>query len=133
MERRTRVYIAGKMSGLPNYNREAFNAAEDRLRANGFDVFNPARVEIEDGDWKDYMRKDIEQLVNCDLVAALPGWQKSQGACVEHDLCRTLGIPWQELQVVLMAKVHREQTGSMDVSTVSSEPMKNNTVTSVVL
>lgn len=36
-----RVYISGKMTGVPNHNRAAFDAAAKRLRAQGHFVINP--------------------------------------------------------------------------------------------
>ena len=38
----TRVYIAGPMTGLPDFNYPAFNAAAAKLRALGLEVLNPA-------------------------------------------------------------------------------------------
>ena len=37
------VYIAGPMTGLPDLNYPAFNAAEEALTAAGHAVLNPAR------------------------------------------------------------------------------------------
>lgn len=101
-----RIYIAGKMSGLPDYNRPAFNKVAKRIRGYGYEVFNPAEVKIidgtrenhyQEGSWGDYMRRDIAELMSCDMVVALPGWTSSPGACIEHGLCRDLSIPWVEL------------------------------------
>lgn len=39
-----RVYISGKMTGLPDLNRPAFDAAEKRLTAQGHFVINPAEL-----------------------------------------------------------------------------------------
>lgn len=39
-----RIYISGKMTGLPDLNRPAFNAAEKRLTAQGHFVINPHRI-----------------------------------------------------------------------------------------
>ncbi|MFA5027645.1 MAG: DUF4406 domain-containing protein, partial [Candidatus Methylomirabilota bacterium] len=36
-----RVYISGPMTGIPEYNRAAFLAAEARLRALGLEPVNP--------------------------------------------------------------------------------------------
>ena len=35
-----RIYIAGPMTGLPDFNYPAFNAAAARMRALGFEVEN---------------------------------------------------------------------------------------------
>ena len=39
-----RIYISGPMSGYPDLNRPAFDAAEKRLTAQGHFVINPHRV-----------------------------------------------------------------------------------------
>ena len=39
-----RVYISGKMTGCPDLNRPAFNAAEKRITAKGHFVINPHRI-----------------------------------------------------------------------------------------
>ena len=37
-----KIYIAGPMSGLPNFNRDAFNLEAERLHALGHIALNPA-------------------------------------------------------------------------------------------
>lgn len=90
-----RIYIAGPMSGLPDFNYPAFNALAAEMRAQGFHVENPAENPVpECGTWAGYMRMAIAQLVTCDAVYLLPGWRKSKGARVEAKLAETLGIPF---------------------------------------
>lgn len=87
----SRVYIAGPMTGLPDYNYPAFNAMAAQLRASGFEVENPA----EGPDlptWSDYMRRAIGQLIRCDSVVMLPGWTRSKGACTEWFIATVLGL-----------------------------------------
>jgi hypothetical protein len=90
----TRIYLAGKMSGLPEFNYPAFRAEAARLRALGYEVSNPAdNPEPACGTWLGYMRAAITQLATCDAVALLDGWQDSRGANVERDLARGMGLP----------------------------------------
>ncbi|GHC72744.1 hypothetical protein GCM10007320_08830 [Pseudorhodoferax aquiterrae] len=92
-----RVYIAGPMSGHPEMNFPAFHAEAARLRALGFDVVNPAEIKAEPaGCWHAAMRADIAQLVTCDGVATLPGWQRSRGASIEVGLAYGLEMPVHE-------------------------------------
>ena len=44
-----RVYISGKMTGCPDLNRPAFDAAEKRLTAQGHFVINPAELSAQFG------------------------------------------------------------------------------------
>lgn len=88
-----RIYIAGPMTGLPDFNYPAFNTAAERLRALGFEVENPAEnPEPHCGSWLGYMRMAIRQLSQCDGVALLPGWNDSRGARIEHQLANQLGL-----------------------------------------
>ncbi len=89
-----RLYLSGPMTGLPDDNKPAFNAEAARLRALGYDVFNPAEVVLPDGaTWAQYMRIDLSQLLTCDEIAMLPGWESSKGANVEHGLAVDIGMP----------------------------------------
>lgn len=73
-----RIYLAGPMTGLPEYNHPAFNAEAARLRALGYHVENPAE-NPEQSSWEDYLRQAIRQMLTCDMVALLPGWEGSPG------------------------------------------------------
>jgi len=86
-----KIYIAGPMSGLPEYNYPAFHAADADLSARGFEVFNPATNGEQDS-WEGYMRAAIAQVVQCDAIALLPGSHASRGARVEVNLAGILGI-----------------------------------------
>lgn len=87
------TYISGPMSNLPDLNFPAFHAAAAHLRAQGFDVVNPAEHEEEPGkDWAHYLRKDIRLLMDCTHVVLLPGWENSKGARLEVHIARELGM-----------------------------------------
>lgn len=89
----TRIYIAGPMTGLPDFNYPAFHAEAARLRAQGFHVENPAENPAPAcGSWAGYMRLAIAQLVTCDAICLLPGWSTSRGASIEHGLAVHLGL-----------------------------------------
>lgn len=89
-----RLYVAGPMSGLPDFNFPAFHAAAAALRSRGFDVENPADNPAPPcGTWLGYMRLAVRQLATCDEVVLLPGWQKSRGARAEFSLATDMGLP----------------------------------------
>lgn len=89
----TRVYIAGPMTGQPDFNYPAFNSAAAKLRALGLEVLNPAENPPPPcGTWTGYMRMALRQLVECDCIVLLPGWSDSKGALIERRLAQALGM-----------------------------------------
>lgn len=80
------VYLAGPMTGIPNYNFEAFYAAESALLEQGYRVLNPARLGCVEGlqDWKDYWPLNEAMLRGADAICMLEGWENSPGAFREH-------------------------------------------------
>lgn len=90
---RERVYIAGPMTGLPDFNYPAFHAAAAELRSQGLHVENPAEHgTVAGAEWSDYLRYDIGRLATCGAIYLLPGWEKSKGAQLEVHIARTLGM-----------------------------------------
>jgi hypothetical protein len=101
-----KIYLAGPMTGYDELNFPLFHAETARLRALGYEVVNPAEINPEvpdrpdvfwsEAQWMAYwvacMRADIKQLVDCDAVALLPGWQQSRGAKLEHMIATSLGF-----------------------------------------
>jgi hypothetical protein len=85
------------MTGLPEFNYPAFNAAAYRLRSLGYHVLNPAenfggRADHPAGRAA-YMRADLGHVMNADAVAVLPGWESSPGALLEIAVALELGLP----------------------------------------
>lgn len=83
------------MTGLPNFNYEAFMLAENALRAAGYQTLNPARHGETDQskEWQYYMRLAVIDVANAEGVATLPNWYQSRGALVEVHLAASLGMP----------------------------------------
>lgn len=90
-----KVYLAGPMTGLPEFNFPTFYKAAEILKAKGFIVENPAEhaKNKPQSSWSGYMRQAIKILVDCDEVYLLPGWGHSSGANEEHNLARILNMP----------------------------------------
>lgn len=89
----SRVYIAGPMTGLPNLNFPAFNAAAIEYRRKGCFVLNPAEICPDNlASWDECIRKDLAALLTCDAVVMLPGWRNSKGATLEHTIAESLGM-----------------------------------------
>lgn len=88
-----KIYIAGPMSGLPALNFPAFHAEAAKLRACGHEVINPAEVNPDTTmPWAQCMRNDIAELVTCDAIHLLEGYENSRGASLELTIARALGI-----------------------------------------
>ncbi len=107
IEQVTRVYIAGPMTGLPQLNFPAFNAAAALYRARGCFVINPAEMNGGDAElaavaamtpeqyaehYCEVMRKDIAAVTKCDMIVMLPGWTVSKGATAELAVAQICGL-----------------------------------------
>lgn len=88
-----KIYVAGPMTGLPGLNFPAFHAAAAYLRAQGHTVINPAEINPDTtAAWEECMRRDIAELVTCDCIHLLPGWEASRGATLEHHIATQLKL-----------------------------------------
>lgn len=110
-----KIYVAGPMRGIPEFNFPAFHAAAAKLRAAGHHVFNPAERDIEHhgvdiskgnvtGDeavaaeqhgfnLREALRDDLEFIcLHADAIALLPGWHASRGAAAELATAVALGL-----------------------------------------
>lgn len=99
-------YIAGPMRGYPRYNFDAFFAAEKEVHDLGFDIINPARIDIQNGFdpdtpqdaltpqmMSDFIRWDVDAILNrVDAIYMLRGWEASTGANAEIALARWMGL-----------------------------------------
>ena len=89
-----KIYIAGPMTGYPDYNRASFNANAELLRYRGHEVINPAELpEPAHPAWEEYLKVALREMLGCDMVAVIPGWELSAGACLEVDIAKRLKIP----------------------------------------
>lgn len=99
----TTIYISGPMTGLPEYNFPAFDAAAAALRGMGYEVVSPAELNRDTTlPWEVYLRNDIKALCDCDMVALLPGWEGSKGAHLEVHVAHRLGIRIAALHTLLL-------------------------------
>lgn len=88
------VYIAGPMTGLPEFNHPEFNRVAEVLRGRGLEVINPA--EFFGGDTtrehREYMREAVASLLEAEALAFLPGHENSRGATLELQIAYALGL-----------------------------------------
>lgn len=87
-----RAYVAGRMRGVEDLNRPAFAKAADKLRAEGWSVYNPAAANLEGMPLARIMAQVLSQLCECDAIALLPSWWRSGGARVEWMLAKYLKL-----------------------------------------
>lgn len=98
-----RLFLSGKMTGLPDLGHPLFHDAAAKLRARGFHVESPAENPPPPcGTWRGWMRLSIAQLLTCDAVVLLPNWaDNSDGARAEYMLACNLHMPIWPLDFAL--------------------------------
>jgi len=119
-----KIYIAGPMRGIPEFNFPAFHAAAAKLRAEGHDVFSPAErdnqrhgtdiskgnahgdediaAELHGFNLREALADDMAFIcLHADAIAMLPGWEASKGATAERATAIALGLEVIRLGVVL--------------------------------
>lgn len=108
---KTGIYIAGPMTGLPDFNFPAFHEAEARLsKAGWFDIGNPAKMDEDNGfdatgmtgnekpqdvgfDLAETLKMDLAWIADkATAIALLPGWENSKGVAAEVALGKALGL-----------------------------------------
>lgn len=127
-----KLYIAGPMSGLPQDNYPAFEAAMHQLASVGYDPVSPHTVatpaEIlksramglefrQTPEYASIMQRCVSLLQGCQGVALLPGWGGSQGAQREVTVAAMRGLVahrldvWVEMASDLVVKREIRWTG----------------------
>lgn len=88
-----KVYISGKVSGLPPADTFVkFGKAEFWLREQGHEPVNPLDFCSPDWDWPRCMRECIAEMLKCDAICLLNDWHHSKGAQLEYHVAQMLGL-----------------------------------------
>ncbi|TAN18807.1 MAG: DUF4406 domain-containing protein [Chitinophagaceae bacterium] len=101
----TRIYIAGKVTG--EYYRTAwakFFTAQRYLESQGYVVINPLQLCDEKFTWEQAMTTCIPAMMECGAIYLLPDWQFSQGAVLEAQIAKKLGLEIINSEKILLQK-----------------------------
>lgn len=90
VKRVLKIYIAGPMTGYPDYNRAAFNAKASELMAEGHIVLNPAVLLAAFARVNTWIFAAMVR--SADAIYLLNRWEESVGARAEHALAEKLGL-----------------------------------------
>lgn len=88
-----RIYLSGRTDGHPSDYTPIFAAEADRLRALGYRVTNPTESNCVGMSWAAAKRREIAQMMGCDAIVQLRGWEKCKGANLEYICARELSMP----------------------------------------
>jgi hypothetical protein len=102
-----KIYLAGPMSNVPQFNSPKFYSVSEKLRKLGYDVVSPAELDqntdpeiakealastdgkivkdVAGHTWGDLLARDVKMLSDTGItgIVFLPGWQRSRGARCE--------------------------------------------------
>ena len=96
IDKKQTIYLSGPMSGLPDYNRAAFNLRAEALRAAGYTVNNPAEISVTHGTSKPYgfyFKRAMQQLLQSDVVYVFGDITQSKGAQTEINVAKMAEMP----------------------------------------
>lgn len=109
-KRKAKIYIAGRVTGLKHEQYEPmFATVKKELELAGHEVINPITdIPHEDvNNWALTIMECLPYVAQCDCIAMLPGWEKSDGAQIEYHFAR--GNKLQVLQVHRVGKPNSRQ------------------------
>ena len=115
MDTTIKWYLAGPMTGHPQFNYPLFYEVAEKLRSEGFDITSPAEMDdpttvaaalaspdgsAEDyasdgkGTWGEFLARDVRMIAD-DLggIILLPEWYTSKGARLEAFVSMNCGYP----------------------------------------
>ena len=109
-------YLAGPMSGYPQFNYPAFEAAAWALRNTGIRITSPHEAAWPEGHetmseeelWQEMMRLTGLQLADAEGIILLRGWPQSRGARAELSIALERTLPvyfYHDFKLVNMNKV----------------------------
>ena len=116
-----RVYVAGPMRGVPNFNYPRFNAVAQILRDQGHEVVNPVdiglafgkpdRINADEGLLREVVKAEAALVPTCDAICLLKGWQRSVGAKRELQVALAMGMEVVVEDIDNSCRIGRNDTG----------------------
>lgn len=107
-----KYYLAGPMTGYPEFNVPAFREAKAELEKQGYQIALPVDIDNasqkEGWQWGDYLAEDIRLICNdCMGMVLLPEWIRSRGAKLEIacGLMQSLKFPEFEFRFYKNGKI----------------------------
>lgn len=141
--KKSKIYISGPVTDLPNDNREAFAKAKELLEPkykaiSPFDLSIPKPGKKWDKEriWNHYMKYCLMRMLDGDIssIYMLNGWEKSAGACAEKELAEVK--KWEvlyekdytpcEVDFDVIEKALKENEGKENFPDVDFEAIKEN-------
>ena len=90
------VYPSSKMTGTDDNGARQFADATAALRAKGHVVVSPGELNdlFGERDYAQCLKLDLLLILSqVEALVMLPGWHRSLGARVEHDVASAIGLP----------------------------------------
>lgn len=84
-----KVYISGAITNNPHYHYQ-FGEAEAKLIKEGHAVLNPCKNE--GFTYREYINMGLCELMHCDAIYMLEGWENSTGAKLEYEYAIAVGL-----------------------------------------
>lgn len=98
MKDKIKVYLSGPITDADpekqKENLQKFHDVAKELRDKGYEVVNPAELsELAPGlSYQAYIRVDLREMLMCNAVLMLTGYQESKGAMIEKKVAEMVGI-----------------------------------------
>lgn len=100
---KTKIYIAGKITGDPNYKEKFANMESELLKMPGTVIINPAKLP-QGLTPADYARICFAMIESSNIVVFAPDYKESQGALLEMQYCRYIGKKWSTFEEYKMQR-----------------------------
>lgn len=112
------IYLAGPMTGYPDFNFPEFNRVAQEFRDAGWKVWNPADKEGEtlssesrktgdhikaqkDGfNFREVFLWDVDKVIQSNAIFMLEGWENSPGARAEHAIAVAMKRHYPDYEIL---------------------------------